>query len=663
MSQNCFSQSYNFDEVCCGEHNKTTHNIPVLVLAYYPDEDKDGKLDPETVGNDSANFDVNQMKSKVADLTGELVEILEYGSAYHGYKNPDAVPSLNYNVTESKIFDEPIPVSTEFRPFADHIKILNELDICDYVDNQGVKEVWIWMYHSSVVAPIESNMSGPYGDISNSYRQDDLPHCESTYTVYDYNYGRGASEATEDHMHQIESVMRHADNDLFWNKFVGPVGDQEGDRRCGWSHYPPNGETDYDWQNENYVATDCEDWKPDELGESQVLNCEKWNCDSLTFFKWWMQNLPGYGNTLTYSDKRLRNWWDFIGDFDEAMSKGKRLVFQANCIQSNISWNETTSLPQPMSASFLRGRELIIYDSRVYLFAGQNDDEARMTNVYYSSVQPNGTLGTWIETTPLPGQYFDHVVVRVGSYLYFISGADGATDVFYTAINPDGSLKAWTKTQSLMPSRQNFAAASHGKYIFVSGGNSGGTRDFVKFTSVNANGEISSWADTTPLPEPIEGHSMVAAYGHLYIVAVSGTVYYAPVNSDGTVGEWKITMSFPPKHEYASFEHGGYLHIVGGRSATGTANQPTYYSKILTDGRLDEWHTADALPTTLIRPYAGASDGFFYAICGHDGSNYQDIAYYGIKTFGCKNPNGDFSGNGKIGLEDSIGILRQISGQ
>ena len=104
---------------------------------------------------------------------------------------------------------------------------------------------------------------------------------KKTYTVYHYNYQRGTSEAVEDHIHQIEAVLNYVDGRdrtppeqwptlLFWGKFVGS------DRThkivhpgCGWAHYPPNGEQDYDWANKRFVETDIEDWKPDGTGKKQ----------------------------------------------------------------------------------------------------------------------------------------------------------------------------------------------------------------------------------------------------------------------------------------------------------------------------------------------------------------------------------------------------------
>lgn len=309
--------------------------IPILVLAYFPDDNNDGLLD--AIAGDAAGRPVSEMKPAVTQLTADLVTTLEAGSRFHGYKDAKSVNSLKYKVIDTKYFDYPIPVSTEFTPFADHLKLLNEQKICDYVKNSGVKEVWIWMYHSSAVVPIESNMAGPYGDISNSYRQADLPVCDGTYTVYDYNYGRGLSEATEDHMHQLESIFGHVDGELFSNRFVGPVGSEPGQKRCGNTHYPPNGASDYDWGNLATAISDCEEWEPDAVGLTQEFSCTKWNCDSRTYFIWWMQNIPGAGNPLYYNGNKLRNWWQFIGDFDAAMTQDKSFVYSEAIYTVNVS--------------------------------------------------------------------------------------------------------------------------------------------------------------------------------------------------------------------------------------------------------------------------------------------------------------------------------------
>lgn len=296
--------------------------IPTLVISYFPV--KNGRIDRAITGDVSAPL--ADIRRHTLNTTQRVIQALETGSAYHGYKDRTAQPCLEYQIVDTLEFLEPLPTWPKPGhrvPMTDYNAIMERVNIREWVEERGVKEVWLWGYHGGVIDLWESNMAGPYGDISNSDRDPhDLPVLNKTYTVYHYNYGRGPSEAVEDHMHQIEAVLRHLDPHLFWDKFVG----KPGEGRCGWAHYPPNGERDYDWANINYVWTDIEDWTPEGIGPKQRLNCNRWNGDSLTWFVYWMQNLPGANNGLTYRGRPLTNWWRFISNFDEAMERGLKLV-------------------------------------------------------------------------------------------------------------------------------------------------------------------------------------------------------------------------------------------------------------------------------------------------------------------------------------------------
>jgi len=72
--------------------------------------------------------------------------------------------------------------------------------------------------------------------------------------------------------------------------------------------------------------TDIENWTPDGTGPKQEMNCTRWHSDSLCWFIYWMQNLPGAKNGLTYQGRPLTNWWYFIGDFDRAMAANMKLT-------------------------------------------------------------------------------------------------------------------------------------------------------------------------------------------------------------------------------------------------------------------------------------------------------------------------------------------------
>ena len=293
----------------------------MLVVRYFPVRGE--QIDLRATGDVGGSL--QSLRQHTDRTTQQVLEALQQGSRYHGYKDPSAPASLRYTSWGHRIPGAAADLAQAGPPGA-HDRLQRHhggASTPGLGGRAGVKEVWVWGYHGGVVDLWESNMAGPFGDISNSDRDPhDLPVFSKTYTVYHYNYQRGPSEAVEDHMHQIEAVLRHTDPDLFWNKFVG----KPGEGRCGWAHFPPNGERDYDWRNPKKVWTDIEDWRPDGGGQKIQINSDRWNRDSLQWFVYWMQNVPGLNNGITYRGRPLTNWWRLIGDFDGAMSERVKLI-------------------------------------------------------------------------------------------------------------------------------------------------------------------------------------------------------------------------------------------------------------------------------------------------------------------------------------------------
>lgn len=312
--------------------------VPVLVVSFFPTNGTN--IDVRATGDWGGSL--ASTREKTERQTREVISSLEAGSKYKGYEDTNASCCLRYSVAGRFEFLEPLPTYSKRghkAPMTDYGEIMRRLNIEDWVLNKGVKQVWIWGYHGGKVDLWESNMASPFGDVSNSDRDPtDLPVLARTYTVYHYNYQRGTSEAVEDHMHQIEAVLNHIDGRdstpperwgelLFWGRFVGSDRSMKIVRPgCGWAHYPPNGERDYDWANPRYVETDMDDWKPDGSGVKTRMNSERWGGNSLRWFVYWMQHLPGPGNNLEFNGKPLSNWWVFIGDYDLARRSGLKLV-------------------------------------------------------------------------------------------------------------------------------------------------------------------------------------------------------------------------------------------------------------------------------------------------------------------------------------------------
>ena len=299
---------------------KAEWTVPVLVLRYFPVTADKEKVDIAVTSNVGGSL--REIQAKCDRMTEEAIEALQEGSRFRAYNDPKAPLSLKYVVVDTFDYLEALPRNPGKQDKADYIKVLERAQIQHYVEEEGVKEVWIWGYHSKDLSPWESNMSSPFGDVSNSDRDPlDLPVFKETYTVYHYNYERDTSEAVHNHIHQIEAVMRQHGGEL-WRRWEG----EPGEWRCGNCHFPPNGRRDYDWSNKEYVDSDIEDWKPEGFGKKKRLNCDTWEGDSLKWFVYWMRSIPGEKNGLRVRGVPLTNWWVFMGDYDSAMRNRSALV-------------------------------------------------------------------------------------------------------------------------------------------------------------------------------------------------------------------------------------------------------------------------------------------------------------------------------------------------
>lgn len=398
--------------------------IPVLVLEYFPLDPNDPNLldGVETGWGSDATINgrtISFWEQKTEEMIDAVIGFTNQSTSYHGYKDPTSPQFLNFSVLERRKIYEPIPrgyvlgVSpkgvTSYRPH--YAQILKDFNVCDYTDNKGVKEIWMYGYHNdSTIVPDESRMSSKYGDVSNSLPKEEslppeyrIPICKSSYTLYNFTYQPGADIGNNIHnrLHQLENIIPFTENkwppiredmsesniksSTFWGDFseyVQDYTDRNGYRSsCGNSHYPPN------WSNLNlngvYNSTEerqfnCEDWNPDESKSTYVTaTCERWGCTPLGFYKWWMQNIPGYNNGIVYNDQKMRNWWEAMYDFNAFIDKGKSLfgeslfcpilpestpILTSPPVPSTLTPVPPTSTPTPTPVP-VPGDNLVIFDS------------------------------------------------------------------------------------------------------------------------------------------------------------------------------------------------------------------------------------------------------------------------------------------------------------
>jgi hypothetical protein len=353
--------------------SNSLYEVPVLILRYLPTAD--GTNLDVTVNPDFYSprpMTLQELKAQIDTFDIRVKFMLEEASKFHGYRDPPAQPSIGYRVVGYITVYEPTPPG-KVRAIAgglpvysvDYHQILERFNGAHYVNELGVKEFWLWTSEFNATGPVydpaihkpesfrgldESNMSSPLtGDISNSGRDpSDLPIYSKTYVVYDQNFRRSEREAVHNRGHQLEQILEYANvrqdgnSALFWQQFVGPpqIDPALGFKRCGWTHVPPNTSVEYDYRaNYDEVLSDIADWTPTGIGQKTLVSAHTWgdhpypwplgmassfqeDRNEAQWYIYWMQSMPGRGNTIPYGTNRTTNWWAFTGDWDGSIRRG-----------------------------------------------------------------------------------------------------------------------------------------------------------------------------------------------------------------------------------------------------------------------------------------------------------------------------------------------------
>ncbi len=256
-------------------------------------------------------------------------------------------------------------------------------------------------------------------------------------------------------------------------------------------------------------------------------------------------------------------------------------------------------------------------------------------------------------------------------------GTSNAVDFLVAAsVNFSPSTILWSQSPSLPVAQQGFPtlAGSVGgnAYIYAIGGNTGtsGTVDGEKMNREtvyqnqinNADGTLlnANWAPLTPLPGKrgfaaavfankynslLDGNAIYVLGGLADTGAATGTVYYALLNSDGTIpaagsaGTWSTTAALPqPLSAPGAVIFHGRIYVAGGNGLTGAPVSKVYSAKINADGSLGAWAALTDLPVALAFHQLVMIAGHLYVLGGDNAainplsnslsSSVQDSIFY-----------------------------------
>ena len=140
----------------------------------------------------------------------------------------------------------------------DYNAIIDYYDLDSKRNNGIIDEVWVYAYHFASM--YESILAGPNAFWWNAPPLNH-PGLEKLLSIMGLNYERGIPEAMESFGHRMESALwkafgrwdGYAQVQNHWELFTTIDKDRPGQAQVGNIHYPPNGMSDYDYNNTRYV--------------------------------------------------------------------------------------------------------------------------------------------------------------------------------------------------------------------------------------------------------------------------------------------------------------------------------------------------------------------------------------------------------------------------
>lgn len=277
----------------------------------------------------------------------------------------------------------------------------------------------------------------------------------------------------------------------------------------------------------------------------------------------------------------------------------------------NATWTTDTSLAQGKAAF-----GLTTYNGAIYIAGGTVGSNGTYDNKAYYALpdKSTGNITAWTQASsftvarnyPSVFAYKGRLYITGGGLLSANTSCNTISstlcnDVQFAPINGDGSLGSWQYTYNgaatagyvngFTTGRENHISLANNGYAYIVGGfdaNTSNVYNDVQYAPINADGTIGTWTPTTYMLKPRYTSVGTIYNGYLYVyggattgAATIGDVSYAPILSNGSIGNWTISaIAMPTTSAQNSYSGGalanGYIYYLGGQGGGSVQNSVQY---------------------------------------------------------------------------------------
>lgn len=323
------------------------------------------------------------------------------------------------------------------------------------------------------------------------------------------------------------------------------------------------------------------------------------------------------------------------------------------------AFDDTAGVPKDLELA-----HAVTWNGAIYL-AGNDGNSGPMTEVFRTTLLPDGGLAAWTVAGNLPVKMGDLGLAAWGGRLYVIGGCTASaangdclgTDTTMVAdFLSDGGVGSFRMMEKLPNELAGPGVTVIDGWLYVIGGVEGYTTNHAEVRVAKIDpltGDLGPFKTTTAMPDPRWSHATVSAHGIIYVVGGGGggfggyydTIIAAPALPDGTIGPWNTVATMPETRGRLSAEViDDTLYIAGGCNEDFGGDYCSHYPDevlsmtVLADGGL----TTPAAVGTVSwarRALASASlGGRYFTIGGYDGNPKGDTQVAPIFSRGTIGP-------------------------
>ena len=292
------------------------------------------------------------------------------------------------------------------------------------------------------------------------------------------------------------------------------------------------------------------------------------------------------------------------------------------------SWSLNGTLP--IAASYL---SCAVIKNKLFLFGGDGDK----TTIYSSVINSDGTLNALSLYGYTPVAPYEHsckvVSGSVSSRIYLFTNK-----IISAPIDSNGEIGSWTNPsyEAFNVFRSKFIVTKNRVYGFCVGAGDAGYDTRVWYANINSDGTLGTWIiDTIVVPAGVcKQRNIIAVIknfvymlGGVYDNTITSQVHRAIIDANGYLGAWTQVSSLPfTLSDSSAVVTKNFVYTFGGHINGVTRN---YVQKcvINADGSLGTWSRTNDLPGSVRNATVAVTSSGIYLLGGDNASGSVNSIY------------------------------------